>query len=75
MGRKNRNARPRRQPWVLPANCHLMYSADELYREPIIVRYMGEQDDTDGTIKVWNPEGYEMWVHVSHVWLPRKVAA
>ena len=50
-----------------------MWSTDELYREPIVVRYMGEQDGD--SIKVWHPEGFEMWTHVSHCWIPRRQAA
>ena len=72
MGRKNRNARHRNQ-WRLAPNTHLMWSTDELYREPIVVRYMGEQDGD--SIKVWHPEGFEMWTHVSHCWIPRHQAA
>lgn len=68
MGRKNKNARPPRVR--LRPNTHLMYSTDELYIEPIIVRYMGEQEGEH--IKCFNPEGFEFWAHISHVWIPQR---
>lgn len=69
MGRKNRSTR--QQVRVLyPKNFHLMWSTDELYQEPTLVRYMGEHDGY-GWLTCWHPEGFEVQCHVSHVWRPR----
>lgn len=71
MGRKHKNARAPRL--LIRPNSHLMYSTDELYQDATVVRYMGEQDDD--CIKVWHPDGFELWVHITHVWFPSKQAA
>ena len=68
MARKNSNARP--NPITIKEGTHLMYSADELYQEPSVVRYMGEQNGDE--ILVFHPEGYALWVHVTQAWIPKK---
>ena len=78
MGRKNVNALKRRGPRRprkinLPRNTHLMYSTDEFGEDPTVVRYLGEFEDD--CLLVFHPEGYQMWVHLHHVWLPKKQAA
>lgn len=66
MGRKNRNAKPRpRHPHIKP-NTHFCYSTDELYTDPVIVRYMGRQDGD--LLQCWHPAGYIVWAHVTHLW-------
>lgn len=69
MGRKN----PKTQKINLPKNFHLMYSTDEFDRDAIVVRYMGEQDGD--YLLCWNPEGFQFWAHISHVWTPKRRAA
>lgn len=71
MARKNKNARP--QYLTIPKGTHLMYSPDELYQEPSVVRCMGEQRDDE--ILVFVPEGFPMWVHVTHVWRSKNKSA
>jgi hypothetical protein len=67
MARKNANAK-RQAKYNIPDRKHFLYSSDEFGADPVVVRYMGEQDGDH--LKCWHPNGFEFWAHLHYLWNP-----
>lgn len=75
MARKNSNARKSgrgKNRIHLARNTHLLYSTHEFGEDASVVRYLGEFEDD--CLLVWHPEGYQAWIHLHHLSLPKKAA-
>lgn len=75
MGRKNENATKgkRQRKLAIAKGHHFMYSTDEFGADATVVRYLGEQDGN--LLLCHHPEGFQLWIHLHHLWNPTKKAA
>lgn len=73
MGRKNINACHKQRKLRIPRNHHFIYSVNEDGSNASVVRFLGEQESD--YLWCFHPDGFAMWIHLSHLSnVPRRAA-